>query len=98
MHVNNKDDAAGYPFDIPDPGASIWTYAALSYHLPLMIAFSISQHISFVWGGCMLFRHVALTDNTYGILQVCADSLTADYKCNSPLLSAVNACKLYNTC
>lgn len=35
-----------------------------------MIAFSIRQCISFVWGGCMLFRRADLVDDTYGILQV----------------------------
>ena len=62
----------GYPFDVPEAGAGIFTYAALAYHLPLMIAFSVKQHIDFVWGGCMLFSRTDMTEDTYGIMQVCA--------------------------
>jgi len=61
---------AGYPFDIPNPGAGVLSYAALVYHLPLLIAFSVSQNTSFVWGGCMLFPAVHMVNDTYGIMQV----------------------------
>ena len=45
-------------------------YAALVYHLPLLIAFSVSQATSFVWGGCMMFPLEAMLNDTYGIMQV----------------------------
>lgn len=59
----------GYPFDIADPGAGVLTYAALAYHLPLLIAFSVSQSTSFVWGGCMLFPLESMVHHTFGIMQ-----------------------------
>ena len=59
----------GYPFDLPDPRAGILAYAALVYHLPLLIAFSVRQSTSFVWGGCMLFPLKSLTCDSYGIMQ-----------------------------
>ena len=62
---------AGYPFDVPEVGAGVFTCAALAYHLPLMIAFSVKQRINFVWGGCMLFSRTDMTGDTYGIMQVC---------------------------
>ena len=31
---------AGYPFDVPPPGAGLLTHCMLAYHLPLLIAFS----------------------------------------------------------
>lgn len=34
--------ATGYPFDVPPHGASLATYCTLAYHLPLLIAFSVS--------------------------------------------------------
>lgn len=34
---------AGYPFDVPPPGACLATYCTLVYHVPLLIAFSIKQ-------------------------------------------------------
>lgn len=61
---------AGYPFDIPDPEADVLSYAALVYHLPLLVAFSVSQNTSFVWGGCMLFPAAHMCRDTYGIMQV----------------------------
>ena len=61
---------AGYPFDIPDPGAGVLSYAALVYHLPLLIGFSLSESTSFVWGGCMLFPLAALQSDSHGIMQV----------------------------
>lgn len=68
---------AGYPVDVPAKGGSIRSYAVLSYHLPLMIGFSISQRTSFVWGGCMLFPRQAMVDDVYGIMQVCSLPLHA---------------------
>lgn len=62
--------AAGYPFDVPPPGAGLLTYAVLSYHLPLVIAFSLRQRTSFVWGGCMLFRTADLRADSQGLLKV----------------------------
>jgi hypothetical protein len=44
--------------------SSIWTYCAMAYHLPLVIAFSIKQRTHFVWGGCMLFRLIDLLQGT----------------------------------
>lgn len=32
---------AGYPFDVPAAGADLLSYAALSYHLPLIVPFSV---------------------------------------------------------
>ena len=60
---------AGYPFDIPEAGASLLTYCALVYHLPLVMAFSVRERISFVWGGCMLLPLRALLENTHGIMR-----------------------------
>ena len=59
----------GYPFDIPDPRGGILSYAALVYHLPLLIAFSVRQSTSFVWGGCMLFPLKSMAHDSYGIMQ-----------------------------
>ena len=42
----------GYPFDVPPPGANLLAYCALSYHLPLLVAFSVRQRIDFVWYVC----------------------------------------------
>ncbi|KDD75227.1 hypothetical protein H632_c797p1, partial [Helicosporidium sp. ATCC 50920] len=52
--------ATGYPFDTLPADAGLAAHAARSYHLPLVVAFSIQPRISFVWGGCMLFRAAAL--------------------------------------
>ena len=49
------------------------SYAALVYHLPLLIGFSFSQRAKFVWGGCMLFPLPAMVNDTYGIMQVGCD-------------------------
>jgi hypothetical protein len=35
-------------------------YAAASYHLPLLIGFSVADHGDFVWGGAMLLRAAEL--------------------------------------
>ena len=32
---------AGYPFDVPAEGANLLSYCALSYHLPLVVPFSV---------------------------------------------------------
>ncbi len=61
---------SGYPFDLPTPGASFFTYAMLAYHLPLIIAFSVRQRTAFVWGGCMLLRLEELRTDKHGVLQV----------------------------
>ncbi len=53
------------------------SYAALVYHLPLLIAFSVSQNTSFVWGGCMLFPLQAMVHDSYGIMQVWSASCHA---------------------
>ncbi|GBF99914.1 hypothetical protein Rsub_12822 [Raphidocelis subcapitata] len=45
-----------YPFDLVPRGASLSAYAALCYHLPLSIAFTVSRRAPFVWGGCMMLR------------------------------------------
>jgi len=62
--------ATGYPFDVPPPGnpASLFSYAALAYHLPLLIAFSLKERTHFVWGGCMLFRGEDLRGDKLGIM------------------------------
>lgn len=31
----------GYPFDVPAEGANLLSYCALSYHLPLVVPFSV---------------------------------------------------------
>jgi hypothetical protein len=41
----------------------------MSYHMPLVIAFSVRQRISFVWGGCMLFRAQHMRDDSHGIIK-----------------------------
>lgn len=68
----------GYPFDIPNPGGGLLSYAALVYHLPLLIAFSLSQNTSFVWGGCMLFPADHMVNDTYGIMQAWSDGGYSD--------------------
>lgn len=61
---------AGYPFDIPGSGTNLLTYAALSYHLPLLIAFSIQQRTRFVWGGFMMFPMRDLLTDRFDIMKV----------------------------
>jgi hypothetical protein len=56
----------GYPFDIvATPSSSdtssrwfgrLLAYAAASYHLPLLIGFSVADRGGFVWGGAMMLR------------------------------------------
>jgi hypothetical protein len=57
----------GYPFDIvtwPSSscatpsgwGARLLMHAAASYHLPLLIGFSVADKGNFVWGGAMVLR------------------------------------------
>ncbi|BDA40970.1 hypothetical protein COCOBI_01-6250 [Coccomyxa sp. Obi] len=58
----------GYPFDVPEVGASLLTYCCLVYHLPLVIAFSVRQCTSFVWGGCMLLPLADLRSDAHGII------------------------------
>ena len=60
----------GYPFDVPPHGAGLLAYAVLSYHLPLVIPFSVRQRTQFVWGGCMLFRAAEVQGDARGILKV----------------------------
>lgn len=75
---------AGYPFDIPSQGSSLLTYSVLSYHLPLLIAFSLQQHTAFVWGGFMLFRLQDMLTDKYRIMKVsptlCALSWICSYE------------------
>ena len=61
---------AGYPFDIPQPGAGLPTYCVMAYHLPLVVAFSLKPRIQFVWGGCMLLPLQLLRPDRLGILKV----------------------------
>lgn len=68
----------GYPFDIPDPEAGVLSYAVLVYHLPLLVAFSLSQNTSFVWGGCMLFPAAQMCDDAYGIMQAWSEGGYSD--------------------
>ncbi|KAG2437459.1 hypothetical protein HXX76_006109 [Chlamydomonas incerta] len=53
--------ATGYPFDVLPPGAALPAHLAASYHLPLLIAFSVVPDTAFVWGGCMALRRRHLT-------------------------------------
>lgn len=80
--------ATGYPFDIPSEHAGILSYAALAYHLPLVIGFSLNERTHFVWGGCMLFRaqDVRPEDDILGFLSSWAnggysDDLTVAARC-----------------
>jgi len=80
--------ATGYPFDIPSEHAGILSYAALAYHLPLVIGFSLKERTHFVWGGCMLFRaqDVRPEDDILGFLNAWAaggysDDLTVAARC-----------------
>ncbi len=50
-------------------------YAALSYHLPLLIAFSIQQETQFVWGGFMLLPLQEMLADQHGIMEVCEKDL-----------------------
>ena len=68
--------AAGYPFDIPNTGSNLLTYCVLSYHLPLLIAFSMRQRTQFVWGGFMLFPLAAMLDDRHGIMKVGSQHLS----------------------
>ena len=61
---------AGYPFDVPAEDACLLAYAALSYHLPLIVPFSVKERTQFVWGGCMLFRTSEMRHDSRGILRV----------------------------
>ncbi|KAK9804057.1 hypothetical protein WJX73_000030 [Symbiochloris irregularis] len=83
--------ATGYPLDIPPAGSSLLTYCALAYHLPLLIAFSIRQATSFVWGGCMLLPLAALKSDAHVILQAWrnggySDDLTVAAVCSQQQL------------
>ncbi len=70
--------ASGYPFDIPPPDANVLTYAALAYHLPLIISFSVAERTQFVWGGCMLLPLTELRAGAHGILAAWADGGYSD--------------------
>jgi Glycosyl transferase family 21 len=72
--------ATGYPFDIPAEHAGILSYAALAYHLPLVIGFSLNEKTHFVWGGCMLFRaqDVRPEDDLLGFLSGWTDGGYSD--------------------
>lgn len=61
---------AGYPFDMPVSGSNVLTYAALSYHLPLLIAFSLQEETHFVWGGFMLVPLHEMLHDQYDIMKV----------------------------
>ncbi|KAF6250938.1 hypothetical protein COO60DRAFT_709067 [Scenedesmus sp. NREL 46B-D3] len=62
--------ATGFPFDIVAPASSskagggwlgrLLAHAAASYHLPLLIGFSVADRGGFVWGGAMLLRAAEL--------------------------------------
>lgn len=79
--------ATGYPFDVPARGAGVLAYAALAYHLPLVIAFSLAPRTHFVWGGCMLLRGEDVRgDDRLGFLAAWAaggysDDLTLAARC-----------------
>lgn len=64
----------GYPFDIPGSSSNVLAYAALSYHLPLLIAFSLQQQTKFVWGGFMLLPLQDMLVDKHGILEVSASA------------------------
>jgi len=83
--------ATGYPFDLPplpsrssrsrggtQNTTSVFTYASLSYHLPLLIAFSLRSRTHFVWGGCMVMRGVDLRGDTLGVLAAWQDGGYSD--------------------
>lgn len=70
--------ATGYPFDVPAEEADLLSYCALSYHLPLIIPFSVKERTEFVWGGCMLFRAAEMRHDARGILQAWSDGGYSD--------------------
>jgi hypothetical protein len=71
--------ATGYPFDVPiHRDSSVLTYAALAYHLPLVIGFSLGRKTQFIWGGCMLFRTEDLRKDSLGVLKAWADGGYSD--------------------
>ncbi|KAI3425799.1 hypothetical protein D9Q98_007774 [Chlorella vulgaris] len=70
--------ATGYPFDVPAGDAGLLSYAALSYHLPLIVPFSVKERIEFVWGGCMLFRTAEMRHDSRGVLRAWADGGYSD--------------------
>ena len=70
--------ATGYPFDIPAEHAGLLSYAALAYHLPLVIAFSLRERTHFVWGGCMLFRGDDMRSDVLGFLKSWSDGGYSD--------------------
>lgn len=57
----------GYPLDVPNP-ASMGTYCALAFHLPLSIGFSTGGATTFVWGGCMMMRAEDWRENSHGLV------------------------------
>jgi hypothetical protein len=59
---------------VPPRGAGLLTYCVLAYHLPLLIAFSIRQRTSFIWGGCMLMPLADLRTDRYGFMKVCLEA------------------------
>lgn len=78
--------ATGYPFDVPARGSGFLPYCTLVYHLPLIIAFSLSDVTLNVWGGCMLLPLEHLRNDTYGFMQAWqdggySDDLTAAARC-----------------
>jgi hypothetical protein len=63
-----RTDACRFPMDVPaSSNAGLLTYAVLSFHLLLLIAFSLPR-VTSVWGGTMLFRLKDLLDDTSGLM------------------------------
>ena len=84
----------GYPFDIPEAGAGLLTYCALVYHLPLVIAFSVRQRVSFVWGGCMLLPRADLAGGKAGIMRAWSQVLCSIPTPSSGLyIHSISACR-----
>lgn len=57
--------------------AGLWTYTVLSFHLHLLIAFSLPR-VRVVWGGLMLFRLQDLLDDTSGLMHAWASGGYSD--------------------
>ena len=73
VHEIEQDDdvfvATGYPFDVPPPGASLWSWTVAQFRWTCLSEF-LSNRSTFVWGGAMLLRKSDLDENRYGLMDL----------------------------
>lgn len=66
--VYNGTSRCSFPMDVPSSsGAGFPTYSVISFHLHLLVTFSLPK-VRSVWGGTMLFRLQDLLDDTCGLM------------------------------